>query len=472
MRYYKKLASDTALMMVGNFSTKVLIFLLLPLYTSVLSTTEYGIVDLFTVTISMLIPIMTLSISEATFRFAFDSEINQEKNLMGSLVVISCSGVILIPIVILLGKWNINFRIYSYFFIALYLANAFQTCMANYARGTGYIRAFVFSGVIYTIVLLLLNILFLTIIQIGLEGYMLSSIMAFTASTTYLFIKTKGWNALKLRNFDFCLIKKMIVFSTPIIFSTIGWWAMNSIDKYMIIDYYGIDQSGLYAVAQKIPTILSTIGSIFVQAWQISAISSYQEKDSDDLYTNVYGFYQTALFIACSILILFTKPVASLFFQKEYFSAFKFAPILLMSCVFSCLASFLQSPFVAAKKSKCLMQSTLAGFAINVLGNAILLRKIGVMGATYATLIGFILTWLIRLLMSRRVKCIKVNWGTTTVSIVILFIEAMLISYDISYATLISTALFSALIALHFRTIKILIVPISSWLKQHVIKKK
>ena len=79
MNKYKKLLTDTGLFVVSNFASKLLIFLLLPLYTNVLSTEEYAVADLITTTINLTFPVLTLSITEATLRFAFDKNVKKMK---------------------------------------------------------------------------------------------------------------------------------------------------------------------------------------------------------------------------------------------------------------------------------------------------------------------------------------------------------------------------------------------------------
>ncbi len=454
MNRYKKLASDTILMTIGNFSSKVLVFLLLPLYTYILTTEEYGIADMFVTTVNLLVPILTLSITDATFRFAFDKNIDQKKNLTNSVVIISIGAVILIPLTFILSLWNKNFNTYAIFFIALFYFNALHTCLSNYVRGIDKVKIFVYTSLLYTLVLLLLNILFLTVLKIGLYGYLIAMISAHFASTLFVLILLKSRKLIRIKNFDLKLLKNMIKFSIPMIFSATAWWAMNSVDKYMLIEWYGIETSGLYGVAQKLPTIISVLGSIFIQAWQISAINVHNEKGHDEFYTNVYGVYETGLFLSAAGIIFLTKPLAKILFQKEYFDAFVFSPVLILSGVYSCLAMFLQSPFVAEKKSGVLLKTTIAGLLINIVANVIFMKKMGPIGATYATMIGFGVTWAMRLYMSRVFIKIKINWVNTIVIMILLFFEALLISYNVSNNMIIAFVIIISIMVMRYSTIK------------------
>ena len=465
MNRYKKLASDTFLMALGNFASRTLVFFLLPLYTYVLTAEEYGIADLFTTTTSLLIPILTVAISESTFRYAFDVNLDQNKNLMCSFLILGSSIIFIIPVTYLLGLWNSVFWGYPYLFIFLFLSNAFNLCLVNYSRGTDHIRIFVWSGIIYTITLTLLNILFLLFLSMGLVGYLVAAIAAFSASSLYVFVSLKGWRVLKLQYIDFSLLKEMLRYSTPMVFSTTAWWVMNSIDKYMLIDYFGLNISGLYGVAQKIPTILTVISSVFIQAWQISAISVHGEKDSSEFYTNVYNVYETLLYIIAGILIVSVKPLSSVLFQKEYYEAYVFTPFLILSSIFACLSSFLQSSFIAAKRSDMLLYSTLLGALCNIIANIFLMVKFGPVGAAIATFIGFSITWLLRYFSSLKYEKITKNWFTSAANILLLSSQAILITYNVKYNMIYACSLLCVLLLLNNKIVKSLSLIILKRLK-------
>lgn len=70
----KELLSNTLLFTVANLGSKLMVFLMVPLYTAVLSTDEYGIADMVQTTATMLIPILTAMIAEGVLRFCFLKE--------------------------------------------------------------------------------------------------------------------------------------------------------------------------------------------------------------------------------------------------------------------------------------------------------------------------------------------------------------------------------------------------------------
>ena len=89
MSKYKKLLNNTLYFFVGNMGSKLLIFFLVPYYTYVLSTAEYGTADLITTTASLIIPVVTLSITEAVFRFSMDEKADYKALFSNGLLIVS-----------------------------------------------------------------------------------------------------------------------------------------------------------------------------------------------------------------------------------------------------------------------------------------------------------------------------------------------------------------------------------------------
>ena len=96
MNRYKYLIKNIGLLTLSSFATKLLSFFLVPLYTNILTTTEYGTYDIFHTTISVLIPILTLNVQESVMRFALDKKYNREAIVTIAMryMMISCGIII------------------------------------------------------------------------------------------------------------------------------------------------------------------------------------------------------------------------------------------------------------------------------------------------------------------------------------------------------------------------------------------
>lgn len=396
---YGYLAKNTIIFTISSFGSKLLTFLMVPFYTNVLTTSEYGTADLITTSSNLLIFIVTICISDAVLRFAIDNE-DRRCGMFGfGLKVISLGNLIFGILMLMIMwfnplKWGTNLY-YLLFFTILF--NALNQLVSSYLRAIDKITAVAIMGILVTVVTIGCNLLFLLVFRFGVSGYLLSFILGFVISTIYGFfvILRHDRNCLKCAC-DKQIKIQMVRYSLPLILNGLAWWMNSSLDRYFIIYFRGVDVNGLYAVASKIPTILIVVSQIFNQAWNISAIKEYDSQDKEGFFRTIYSTYNFVLVFSCSILILFNIPLAKVLFSKDFFVAWRYSSILLISAVFSALSGVLGGIFVAAKESKIFALSTVSAAIVNTILNALLIPRYGAYGAAIATAISFFIIWLIR----------------------------------------------------------------------------
>lgn len=184
----------------------------------------------------------------------------------------------------------------------------------------------------------------------------------------------------------------MLLYSVPLIMTNIGWWINNTSDRYIITYFYDVSLNGLLSVAYKIPSILSIVAGVFIQAWQISAMKEYEKKGSKEFYRNVFLYLNVFLYFIAFGLIIMTRPLAYIAFQKEFYSAWVFVPFLLLSMVFTANAGFFSPIITSSYNTKDVALSTVYGAGANIVLNILLLKLIGPEGVAIATAIsGFII---------------------------------------------------------------------------------
>lgn len=466
---YKKLLSDSLLFTISNFGSKILVFFLVPLYTNILSTEEYGVVDTITSMTSLFVPVLTLLVSEAVLRFALDKNADKQQVLSVGTVLILISSVLMLcltPVAGLVkGEWSF-LGDYWLWLVAVYFCNGLNHCLANYTRGLDKTKLFAVSGVLYTAVLIAANLLYLLVFDLGAEGYLLAIL---TADVICIFHKILfgGYAKSMLKvSFPKGLFKEMLRYSIPMIPSTVAWWVMQLSDKYVIIGACGLAASGLYAVAYKIPSIMSVITNVFTQAWQVSAIKSHGDEDNTEFVSNVYNMVMMFIVAISSGLILMSKHLGYLLFQKEYFEAWLFVPVLVVAYMFSGLSGVLASVYSAQKKTGMLFISTSVGAVLNIVLNFVLIPKFGVMAAAYTTLLGFFVTWLVRTIHIRRLIKLQVNYIKMAVSFAVLIAQAVIFSENLSFKYWACLAAIAIQIVLYLPQLKSLLRAIPKLLRR------
>ena len=402
---YRNLARNTAWFTVGSFGSKLLSFFLVPLYTSILTTAEFGVADILATSAALLTYVFTLDIASAVLRFAIGAKENQHQILSYGLRVLLAGSVALA--VLLAGLRMVQAIPWSswwYLFLFLqFFALSLQEILSNYLRATDKTPEAAVSGVLQTVVTAGLNVILLLVFELGLLGYLLAVLGGFLASAGYcLRVVHQPLGKLLLDCCDKGTCRAMRRYSIPLIFNGIAWGLNNSLDKYVVIWLLGAAENGLLSVAYKIPTLLTVFHSVFAQAWNLSAVKEFDKEDKDGFFSNTYMSYNGVLVTGCSVLVLLNIPLAKVLFAKEFFAAWQYSSVLLLSSLFGALSGILGSIFTAVKDSRVFAVSTVTAVVINGLLNILLVRYFGTLGAAAATAISFFLIWLIRLLCTRK----------------------------------------------------------------------
>lgn len=409
-REEKKLVKNTLLLMLGNFSSKLLVFLMVPLYTSVLSTAEYAKSDLLTTTVNLLYPFATLMISTAVMRFCLD-KCNDTRQLLSIGFWIETVGILLVTIGSFFFFNTGDLEGYRFYFLAGFAGYSFYTLLMEYAKGSEKVTMYSLAGVCNTIALISCNILFLLKLGLGIKGYLLAMVAAYWITIIVLFIGCKAWGDLtwpiRIRRE---YVKDMLSYSIPLMPNSISWWISNSSDRYIMNIFRGLSELGVYSVSYKIPSIMATVSSILISAWEMSAVDDFGSEKSRKFFSKIYDLWVHTYIIVCIGLVFFVKLLALILFQKEFFIAWHYVPILLFASVFSGLSSFLGTVFTAAKKTKSVFVTTMIGAGVNICLNFVLIPYWGGYGAAIATAIGYLATYVVRLKGANRIMQLDVEY--------------------------------------------------------------
>lgn len=215
----------------------------------------------------------------------------------------------------------------------------------------------------------------------------------------------------------------MLSYSIPLIPNTLMWWIMNASDRYAIVLFMGVSANGIYAIANKIPTVLNLLYSIFSQAWQLSAIEESESKDKSKFYTDVFNVFSIIMIIGTSAIIVVIRPFVELVLSIEYITAWRYVPLLLLAVVFTSYSSFLGTNYIAMKDTKGVFRTSLIGGILNIVLNFTLIPIIGLNGAAFATMISFFIVWIIRIYDARKFVTIKLNIKELILSFLIILIQ-------------------------------------------------
>lgn len=448
MNKYKKLASNTIVLAVGQFGSKLLVVVLMRFYQSVLGQEGYGEIGTIIDTATLLISLATLSIGESVIRFGLDNAYDKSQVFsIGIKVTVLGSGFcyLIIPIigglVGILPENNVITLLNEYSVItAVYvMTGSMKSTCALFVRSKGNVRLYAVDGIFTTIMNILFNLLFLLVFKMGNMGYLLSVICADVCSVLFLTYMGRLTKYFILFGVNKRLRRAMLRFAIPMIPTTVMWWIINVSDTFFVSEMLGFTQSGIYKAAYRLPNMIALLSGIFSQAWNMSAIKEKNSRTVANFYTNVFSAFQSFVFVVGAGMLLLIKPVISLICDTPFHIAYIYTPFLVMAVVYSCFVTFMGSVYVVSKQSKRSMVTTAVGAAVNIGLNALLIPLIGIHGAAIATCVSYLAVFYIRVVDTKKFVYMNVHLHkliTNTISLlamgfVILFCKNQIVFYSV-----------------------------------------
>ena len=401
----------------------------MPLYTRILSQSEYGTVDLIVQTANLLIPIVSVGITNGIIRFGLDKAVRKED--VFSVGITTCLigfGVFLLfyPLIDRLDFLD-GYTVLLYLYVLM--SNARSVC-SQFVRARNLVRLYSFDGILSTLLVIVFNIIFLVVFGLGITGYILATIMSDFCSAIFLFVTAHLNRYLRFTGIAKGVRRSMIRFSIPMIPSTIFWWITNVSDRYLVSYMINTAANGLYAAAYKVPTIIMLISSIFSDAWQMSAISERDSANRTRFFTTVFSAYQAIVFVAAAGLIAFSKVITKILVSEAFYTSWQYIPILVMATTFACLSTFFSGIYMMEKKSVLTLLTTMLGAISNIIMNILFIPTMGVNGAALATFISYFLVFVVRVITTQRfveigVSPIKIamNLGIISAQSLIMLLE-------------------------------------------------
>ncbi len=479
MNEKKRLIKNTLLITIGNFGTKVISFLLLPLYTSLLSTSEYGIFDFIVALSAFLLPIVTFSIHESLFRFIIDIDIDKDKDknrfksIVSNAVITIILGLLILFIVLLFIYFVIKeSNKYIIFYLFLYVtANVLYTFSNNLLRGLGKIKEYAIISCLKNILQLIINILVIVVFRFGIKGLLISACISESLAFIIVYIYSKLWIYIDFSIISKKELSKMLKYSIPLIPNALCNQIINISDRFIITSFMNSSYNGIYSISYKFPNMVETVYHYFYTAWSESAsriIQNGKEK-AIEFYQSLYKSLNNIIFSTIIVLISLMPLLFRMFIRGNYAEGFKYIPILMISMYFDCIAKFYSGIFTAFKETKSIATTTMIAAFFNVVINILFIKRIGLYAAAISTLVAEIILVIIR--KNKLKKYIKINIPIKDI-IIMIFISLLVIGlYDYSNWYMIAISISISLLYSIY-TNRNIVISISRYIKNKLLKKR
>lgn len=381
------LARNTVLLSISMLITKGINLLMIPLFSSWLSTQDYGAFDLFCTYVSLLIPFITISGSDAIFRFCVDEEDidKKRKTITTGLSIGAINSIIICGLIAGIGfakHWDMTLP-----FIVLLLTELLNNHLLGFVRAIRKLDLYSISGVVTNVGIAIFVSLFVRYFRMGLKGIVYGYAAGYFLGEIFLIAITRYWRYLDFRRVSINAAKAMIGYAYPLIPNYLSWWIISVSDRTLISLFLGTAMNGIYAIAYKVPNFCASIFNMFSISWQEAAVELLDSDDRNAYYNKVYNQTTVVMISLCGGLLALNYFLFRYVFDVKYYDARLYSPILITSVIFSSLAAFLGGIQISLKRTKENGLTTMLGAVVNIVVDVALIRFIGLYAAAISTIL-------------------------------------------------------------------------------------
>lgn len=423
----KSLAKNTFILSFGTILPKLASFITLPILTAGLTKTEYGTYDLINTLDSLFLPIVTLQVQSAAFRFLIDCRSNEEKtnriitNIVG--FIIPTSIIALVILFLSLGNlpYGLRIMVCTYFF-----ADTFNSAVQQIVRGLSKNKLYSLSAIIQSFVNMILIIITVQWFKQGIEGTIFSIAIATIISALILASGSKLHKKIQPSLLSKQTIREILSYSWPMIPNSLSNWVLSMSDRLVLTCFIGLQANAIYAVANKIPSLLMMVQGTFIFAWQENASLVSKDEDSEEYYSAMFDFMFNIMSGMLALLIAATPILFELLIKGNYSEAYYQMPLLMFAMLFSTLASYMGGIYVAHMKTKSVGVTTTITALVNLIISLSLVKLIGIYAVSLATLISYFLLMVYRMIDAKKFQPIHYKVKKIIIYLVILLIMCCL----------------------------------------------
>ena len=429
MNKSKELVKNTIIIFLGKACTQLVSFFLLPLYTTYLTTADYGIVDLIITYVSLLVPVITIQLEMSAVRFLVDNRTNEKEisKIITNILYCIISFSLLFTLIYLVLNRFIRIQ-YNWYILFNILVTIFSNLMLQTSRGLGDNKTYSMGSFLAGTTTVVFNVILIVMINIGAKGMLISSIMANIVAFMYVFLKLKIYKYINSKLYSKSFIKKSLKYSWPLVPNSISWWVVSASDRTIISYILGVSANGIYAVSNKFTAIVSSLLNIFSLSWTESASLHIEDDDRNQFFSNAINKILKILLSFILIIIAVMPLVFKMLINEQYKEAYLYIPILMLSTIFNGVVIVYSGIYIAKKLTKQVAATSIMAAVLNIAINLIFIKFIGLYAAAISTMLSYLIMAMYRHYDLKKYINIKYEKGLIIRNIIV-FTIAIIIYY-------------------------------------------
>jgi O-antigen/teichoic acid export membrane protein len=423
-----RLARNSLTYGIGQVANRFISFLLLPVFTSYLTPSDYGVISILGLMVFVLTPVFSLGFGTATgvCYFEGNNQTRKESTIWTAFIILLIS----VSILAVLGMTFVQQISWVLFQTSdhgyLVTISIISTCLSNlsipfilYLQFEEKAKTFVTLTIITTLISIGLSVLMVVVLRKGVQGFVEGRLMGQAVSMiAYMIVVAPS---LRFR-FSWGIGRELLRLGIPMIPSFASLFILQQINKYILQWFSGLDAVGIYTIGNNFGFMLSLLVTGFTNAWY-PYFMSFIDKQSEArvLFGRILTYYVIGFGMLSLLFYLFAKPVVIIMTQPSFFQAYKVVGLSATAQFLMGVFSILLPGVYFAKdvKKVSLIQAIAALLAIGL--NLILIPMFDLLGAAIALVLGFLAMVILQQIWNFKQKYLDIKYEWNRISWFALF---------------------------------------------------
>lgn len=436
----------------GGIISKLIPLIMVPIVTRLMPNTEYyGISDLSNTVVQFGSAIAVIGMYDAMYRMFFEKEEEEyKKNICSTALLFTMITSLIVFAIMLIAR---NFIAQYFFGNSKYAYVVYLSAMAVLVSATNSIisaptrmqnkrKIFLVTNTVSPLLSYSISIPML------LAGYyvialpLAAVVSGVTMEITFGILNHEWFN---FRRFDKKLLRQLLIIAIPLFPNFLIYWLFNSCDKVMITNILGIGAAGIYSVGSKLGHCSQLIYTAFAGGWQYFAFSTMKDDNQVKSNSMIFEYLGVISFVATAFICAWSYLIFNILFTDKYLTGYVVAPYLFLAPLLQMLFQVACNQFLVIKKTWPNMLILSSGVLINILINYFLIPVLGIEGAAIATLLGYVVSDVICVVVLCKMKLMVINFKFVLATIIMMI---YIIAWRLMFSNKILIGTISAIIVL------------------------
>ncbi len=422
----RALVKDSAVYAVGVIASQLVGFLMIPIYTRVLTPADYGIIETIMRVVDVINLFLALGLVEALLRhYYLAKDEDDRRRLVAStfsfnLLVVVGGCLLILPLSPQLARLAFGHDRYAQYvsawLVATLVNNMMELPLALW-RAEGKPWRFTFISLSRLFTQLVTNIILVVILRWGIWGVVMSNLLNAVVWSTVLGLTVRRRYGISL---DTDWLLAVLRYGLPLVPASLSQFVLHYSDRFFLARNVSETDLGLYSLAYRFGMLVSIAMRVVATAWYPWVFGTAKSRSDLSEVRRATALVEVTLAVVASMVILLTEVVLRIMSAPRFWQASQYVSLIVAGCWFFAMHIPWSVGARLAGRTDVVARAHVLTAIVSLIGYGLMIPRYGAWGAAMMTLLSFVSLSLTCLVWSEKTMPIGLDVRTVLLSLLLM----------------------------------------------------